>query len=119
MKNKVWYEEIPNQGVLCMVDNDPKWIILALSYNKETKSILTADKCGGFLLDAVKPLTPQEWLDCAPWNYNMDNADRSKRLILNYKGKIIINAFYGINGWESGGVSYNEADAWLPLPDNK
>lgn len=64
----------------------------------------------GLNTNQQKPLTPSEFWDAAPWNYDMDNRPKNQRsLIKNDAGNITTAC-----------CSICERDiAWLPLPEQK
>lgn len=120
MKNKEWYKNITEHGILCKHNKTGQFILIEKYKNNV---LIEKDSFGKwFGVDEVRPITPEEWWSFAPWNYDMDSADKSgKNILLKDESENVDTAAWGIDTWWSNttGSRFYNPIAWLPLPENK
>lgn len=105
MSDKKWYENIPEQGVLCTnfeeMSNDIPFVVVT----NNLMSSATEDD-----LKNIRLATPSEWWQFAPWR-DMKDAPNSEIILLSFDDNqyradysdLLLNGFY--------------ANKWLPLPE--
>jgi hypothetical protein len=71
--------------------------------------------------ELISTLTPQEWWSFAPWNYDIDSADKLNNTILLKDESGFVDAAFYFNSiwWRDDVTRFNNPIAWLPLPENK
>lgn len=109
-----WTDNIPKQGVLCKTSSGNLVNVVGKYPNGNVSS-----KCGAmFPVDWLTPLTPQEWWEFAPWNYDMDSAPKDgDHILLKNIRRVGVGYFYS-EYWRSIDNScFTNPIAWLPLPE--
>jgi len=116
MKNKEWYENIPEQGVLCKSKDN--FILNIIDYEIDDFLVI-CDRHEAYPIEYITPTTPQEWFAFAPWNYDMNSAPKDGTLILLKNSYNYVDIAYSyLRGWATTGDDYfNNPIAWLPLQD--
>ncbi|MGZ4968077.1 MAG: hypothetical protein ACXV8O_01560 [Methylobacter sp.] len=101
-----WANNIPKKGILCKPKGAVS-IVKIIGYDLDIKRVFD-DDANLYKADDLEPLTPQEWWQFAPWNYDMDIAPQGL-LFLKYD-----------NGHIDRGCARTNIGrpiAWLPLPE--
>ncbi|MGZ5077006.1 MAG: hypothetical protein ACXV9R_10320 [Methylobacter sp.] len=109
-----WSDNIPEQGVLCVstISNS-----LHLITRADKEWAYTVSGCPR-VIKQLRPLTPQEWWQFAPWQ-SMDTApmDGTEVLLKNEKHQIEACCFYGDWCYGENYTDFLNPIAWLPLPE--
>jgi len=105
--SKEWYENIPENGVLCKKSTGAIRLITSVSNNI---AYFDGDnKCNGIHVEDLTLLTAAEWWDFALWQ-GMDSAPLEKEIMV-ISGTGIFSVVYFMQ--ESQKKYYIK---WLPLP---
>lgn len=127
MNDKKWYENIPENGVLCKCSDGSYKLITSIEndYHMDDCTIYGVSDFGEDEIDYLTPLTADEWWKFAPWQ-DMDSAPRDGSditAITKDSGGKICTAYYDpeeecfITDFKSNGNFYRVFDfKWLPLP---
>ena len=116
MNDKKWYENIPEQGVLC---KSIYGVILIKSHITEkyvdgyVVEYLIDDDGNQFNINEVTPLTPQEWWQFAPWQDVDENTPKNTPVLTIDNYGVIGIEQYLYWGYLKG------TRKWLPLPEEK
>ncbi|MDP1772752.1 MAG: hypothetical protein Q8L15_10750 [Methylobacter sp.] len=112
-----WSDNIPEGGVLC------RGYLGQLVLIKLREDDFMIDDIGNeHHIDHIKAVSPQEWWDFAPWNYDMDVCPIGNLFLLlddGYVGEGYKSANYVDHIMASAQERVTNAIAWLPLQENK
>lgn len=109
-----WADNIPEAGILCDKNGQ---VIKITGYDEDIDRVF--DTYGNtYLIDNLTPLTPQQWWEFAPWNYDMDSAPKGEIVLLkDIDGGVYSDQF--LNKQWLGANSCQGPIAWLPLPESE
>ncbi len=121
MKN--WYDNTLKKDILCR-DLFGQGVVNVINVIvKEGINIAVTGYGNNVPLTSVRPITPQEWWDFAPWNHDIDSAPNSgKNIFLKFKNGYVGEAYKCESGefyLSAAQQRCNDPIAWLPLPENK
>jgi hypothetical protein len=111
MSDEKWYDNLPEQGVLCICNND--FIALIDRYEPDARGIPFVGS--GQRFSNARPITPDEWWQLAPWQPIETAPYDTWVVVLDDSGNFFMASFY-LGKWSNGyGLDIN-AKKWLPLP---
>jgi len=118
MINKIWHENIPENGVLCKEKSSGS--IVRIMGKSNLLDIMVMDDCrrrNHFGTDELTPLAAEEWWKFAPWQ-DIDSAPRDGTLIFIHHNKSSCIGYYsdGFFIADANDCEILSPIKWLPLP---